>query len=1037
MVSKCGGLVKMTEMKINSWLLIMILMLMFISYPVVSVLITDINAFDYPVNIHQQTLCLDENYYTWEDDFFNAQKIDESYSENFIVDNGYVEMYGTFPQWTNAEWMRMKVITIENVELINDCVLKLIIHYDSDMKSDYSDIRFKFNNDDYWLPYWIEEINPEPNDPYVIVWVRIASLPLGQSYIYLFYGNPSASDQSDYWQVFDENSWENYYTHDHQVTYHMESEGAWDPDVIWGDNTFFVCWEEGIPRYLPLGMIFKQQIRGCFYSEDGEQIGNRFDITPWVSGSTNSFRCENPSGAFGEVGSEKHFFVCFEYYNNPNDPLSRDIKGAIVPTYTETIEDVTTFDICLSSGNQADPIVTYDDDNQRFFVVWEDGREGTNNYNIYGKLFDISGNSIGSEKIITDRPNSQCEPWVAYDDINNHFMIVWEEGIDPELGPFEIWGQLFTLNGDPLGDEKRLSPEGLAGTDYNFPCVAFCDLTERFLVAWQEDDLSNDQWYGHIWGKILDENGNTIIDTFKIANGAFERTNVVPHLSSSFFVVYDGGGDVWGNLVSSDGDVNPYVLQLTDGESEPADWANIDSSGEKIFVSWEDTRIIYIDPYDGLDLPDVFANVWSFNTPSSSDVSYTFGDEHSLVLQAYITSEQIMPENLESWHRFSANKTGSISFDIVDGTDPSLVLMRDVSSGMSLSSLPTQSIRLKALFERQDSSTSPKLDKWAVQYVGRDEDPPVTRVQDVEGVTGLNDWYISETVILWLIAEDYPEDTGSGIEGTYYTLNDGLTNEYNIASGIQLSVSQSSNWMNDWLVNFWSVDKTGNTENKEKAENYRRIKIDADKPHIEIISPANEEQVETPFWVQADASDNVDIDRVEFDIEPFGEREGLPYVDTEPPFEWYCDVEQENIGKTISYNSLGTLGVNLMLRAQVYDESGQTWIHEVWIYIKNWRDSIEYTSENCLIIGFASPFIKDKEQIITSTESLFTNSYFYPYIKYLGWEINQGLSYIISNQNKSYLVKNHHFGFASSFKGFLLFDYTFFIGYADYVKIRL
>ncbi len=891
----------------------------------------------------------DDNYYTWEDTFDNAQKIDETYSEHYLVEEGHVEMYGTYPQWTNSDWARMKKITIDSQMQIDDCVIKLIVDYDSDMKSDYGDLRFKFENDNYWLPYWIEEKNPVPNDPYAIVWIRIASLPEGESNVYMFYGNPSVTDQSQYWDVFDENSWQKKYAHDHQVTYHMESEGAWDPDVTWGDNKFFVTWEEGIPKYLPLGMIFKQQIRGCFYSEDGEKIGNRFDITPWDSSPTTPFRYENPASAYGKSGSIKNFFVAYEYYNTPNDALSRDIKGAIVPTNTNDISDVATFDICTSSGNQADPVVAYDDGNNRFFVVWEDGREGTSNYNIYGRFFDLNGNPVGSEKVISNRPNSQVEPWIAFDDVNNHYMVVWEEGIDASDGPFEIWGQLFTINGNPLGDSQRLSPQGTSGTDYNFPCVAFCSLTERFLVTWQEGDISSGDWYGHIWGKILDENGNPVINTFKIANGAYERTNVVPHLSSSFFVVYDGNGDIWGKLVSSDGNVNPYVLQLSDSESDPADWANIGSSGQKIFVAWEDTRIEYPSPYENLNLPDVFANVWSFNTPSASDVSYSFGVEKSLVLEAYVVSDPIAPVNLQSWHEFDAVKNGDISFDIVDGNNPTDVIKRDISAGASIQNIQESSIRLKAIFSRDNPSTSPTLEAWSVTYVGEDSQPPATTVEDVEGVQGLNNWYISESVILWLKSEDYPDDTGSGVDETYYTLNNGPTQIYNEGSGIQLSVSQQSSWKGEWDVNFWSVDKSGNAENKNDDENKRTIRIDADRPYVEITTPANEEQVETPFWVRAAPSDNVGIERVEFDIEPFGEREGLPYKDYEPPYEWYCDEEQQSA----IFDSLGdphAAGVSVMVRAQAFDESGQTWIHEVWVYISNWESgSGDFQNNLCLI----------------------------------------------------------------------------------------
>ena len=871
----------------------------------------------------------DDPYYTWDDDFSNAQKIDSSHSQGYIVEGGEVKIYGNYPMWTNPSWTRMKEITIDSSEALEDASIKLIIDYDTDMRSDYGDLRYKIGNDDYWLPYWIEEKDPEPNDPYAIVWLKVPTLNSGLNTMYVFYGNPGAEDISDYWAVFDEESWQKKYVHDHKVTVHMETEGAWDPDVAYGGGKFLVTWEEGSPFNILPPLIFQQQIRACYYDEEGNVVGNRFDI---VEEETPPYRYENPSSAYGSG----KYFVAFEHYNTPNDLLSRDIEGAVVSGTT-----VDRFDICTSSGNQADPVVAYDSSNSRFFVVWEDGRQGTGNYNIYGKLFRPDGSSVGGEKVISNRPNSQCEPWIAFDNVNNHYMIVWEEGIDPEDGPFEIWGQLFDVNGNPLGSAQKLSPDATGTTDYNFPCVAFCELKEKFLVTWQDDDISSGDWYGHIWGKILDENGGIEVDTFKIANGAYERTQVVNHLSSSFFVVYDGNGDVWGKLVTSEGSVNPYVLQLSDGESDPADWAGVDSSGERIFVSWEDERVVYTEPYESLDMPDIYANVWSFNTPSGSNIDYVYGEEKTLILEAVIVSVTIESINWQNWQSFDATKTGDVTFDIVSGENPDNVLKRDISPGGSLQGISSSSIRLKATLTRNNPSSSPTIDKWSVEYVGLDELPPRTTVEGVDGVQGLNDWYISEGVTVWLHAEDFPEDTGSRVANTYYTLNGGPRQTYNKDEGLQLTVSQDSSWHGSWDINFWSVDNSGNVEDKNKPENTRNIKIDADRPYVEITTPANEEQVETPFWVRANPSDNVGIERVDFDIEPFGEREGLPYNDSEPPYEWYCDVEQQGDEQISKYKSGSNdpyqAGVNVMVRAQAYDESGQTWIHEVWVHITNWE----------------------------------------------------------------------------------------------------
>jgi len=69
----------------------------------------------------------------------------------------------------------------------------------------------------------------------------------------------------------------------------------------------------------------------------------------------------------------------------------------------------------------------------------------------------------------------------------------------------------------------------------------------------------------------------------------------------------------------------------------------------------------------------------------------------------------------------------------------------------------------------------------------------------------------------------------------------------------------------------------------------------------------------------------------------------LPYRDDDFPYEWQCNISfggsSYNI-QTISNGDAQPLGnVNKMIRARVYDESGQVWTDENWINIKTSIDS--------------------------------------------------------------------------------------------------
>ncbi|MCX6667768.1 MAG: DUF2341 domain-containing protein [Euryarchaeota archaeon] len=877
---------------------------------------------------------LDGNYFTWEDLFNDATKIDPTMSYNYDVAGGFVKIKNTYALWTDPAWTRMKQVTITNNagELLYNYAIHLIINYDSDMRPDYGDLRFKHESSgDVLLNYWMESYDASSAS----VWVKIPYIPTSSSMMYLFYGNPSATSQSDFYSVFTD--WEEFWPNDEQITYHSNNEGAWDPDVAYGNGEFLVAWEEGQAWWPPYTWGFKQEIRASMYDSDGTRVV--FDNLVYQD-STLYYRNENPSIDYG--GGK--YFIAWEHYDTVANPsvTTEDIKARTVVRNGNQLQLGTVINVCSASDCQADANVQYDSVNNRFCVVWEDARSGESNYNIYGRLYDTNGNPVGGEKNICTAANSQCEPWVAYDPINGQYMIVWEEGITPDNGPFSLKAGLFDESLNQIGSTITIAT-GSDSVDYNFPCVEFSEETQRYLVTYNNDDISDGDSWGNVWGKIFDDSGNVVVDTFQIKTGDFVRTDIVPYLSSSFFVSFNSkdpsseSGLIWGKLVSSDGDVFTGDVQLSASTSAEADWVNMAVGNGKIFVAWEDIRITYPPPYN--NYPDAYGNLWNLNIPSGSEVTYSIGEEKTLLLEAQLTSIAIDPENLLAWYDFNAISEGTITFDVLNGAGDT-VLIQGINPEQSLQSLDPIAIRLRAHFTRSNPSYTPTLNSWLVRYIGEDLVAPVTELDNISGSQGLNGWYTSQGVTVWLSFYDLPEGTGSGVNHTYYTLNDGPTQEYIVGSGIPLVVTQDMQWTGNWAVNFWSVDRSGNIEDKAQPDNTIQIKIDAERPYVVITEPADEQQVQVPFWVRANASDNAAIDYVEFDIEPFGQNPGLPYrVDAPGPYEWQCTVGASYSLQVGSGGDVQPLGVNKMIRARVYDQSGQSWTCEHWIYIKTSIDS--------------------------------------------------------------------------------------------------
>jgi len=154
-------------------------------------------------------------------------------------------------------------------------------------------------------------------------------------------------------------------------------------------------------------------------------------------------------------------------------------------------QDIT---ISIAANDQRAPCISYDSVNQRFLVVWEDYRSGTN-FDIYGQLINAMGSLFGTNLTISTASNNQYDPSVAYSPANQRFLVVWE---DYRSGTnFDIYGQLISTTGTLIGGNFTIST---APDDQWYPSVAYDSVNQRFLVAW-EDNRSGTTW--NIYGQLI------------------------------------------------------------------------------------------------------------------------------------------------------------------------------------------------------------------------------------------------------------------------------------------------------------------------------------------------------------------------------------------------------------------------------------------------------------------------------------------------------------------------------------------------------
>ena len=760
----------------------------------------------------------DGSTFFWGDDFLDFSMIDPLLSHDYLLNisgSGTISMKNTFSAWKNPMWDRVKTFDVSNQggESVVDLILDVTVYYDADMQPDFDDIRFADEQGNF-LTYFISE---KVNGDYAKVFVQIPEILAGETlHYFLFYGNHVVSDASSD-EIFELN--EVTIEEDVRVSY-VFSEGAWDPDTAFGNNKFFVAWEEGIGP--TTSRVVPRQIHGRTYDVDGANPNPDPVVDDIIiSVNLNNYHAENPSVAYG--GGK--FFIVWEE-NSVILPNQVDIKGAFVSSNGGIYNRIT---ICDVTSGQFDPEVAYDAESNRFMVVWEDARAGSTNYNVYGKLFTTSGSQVGSEILVDVASSNQAQPEICSDS-NGNFLVVYEQGSNAETGPFSVYGCRFDQNGNKLGSRFSIA-SGSSSTDYIFPAATFNAETSRYCVVFNDGDVSQNPdaryaYDGNIWGKILDETGATVTSNFIIQSGYdYMKADVLPYFESMFFVAYDDTDHIWGRLMSSDGQFISDRQGLCDDINQDVDWVDLTAGLGNIFAVWEDERILD-------SLTDVYGSVWqlSFAT-GGSDVVYDVGSESSLVLETVVTSLPVMPDEFREWYEFFSDyqltPNSDCVFDIINETGQT-VLFSDVSSGNDISSVLEPVIRLRATFTRSTPEDTPLLDSWNVTgLVGTDIEPPWTDIFLNPATPNEHGWYNQSITITF---EAHDNISISENITTYYKINDGSLMLYDAENNPVISTEGPDN-----KIEFWSVDEK---ENEELPHNLvEDINIDRTYPYTKIDEP--------------------------------------------------------------------------------------------------------------------------------------------------------------------------------------------------------
>jgi hypothetical protein len=127
-------------------------------------------------------------------------------------------------------------------------------------------------------------------------------------------------------------------------------------------------------------------------------------------------------------------------------------------------------------GDQLAPDVAFGTADGVHQVVWHDGAG-----NVYGRIANADGTPAAARVGISIGASQQARAAVAYDDVANRFLTVWQ---DRRVGNWDIFGQLTTGMGALNGANFQFPSNARQAQN---PAVAFSHDSVHFYVNWDRD----------------------------------------------------------------------------------------------------------------------------------------------------------------------------------------------------------------------------------------------------------------------------------------------------------------------------------------------------------------------------------------------------------------------------------------------------------------------------------------------------------------------------------------------------------------------
>ena len=203
---------------------------------------------------------------------------------------------------------------------------------------------------------------------------------------------------------------------------------------------------------------------------------------------------ERPDVVYNSAKDE--YLVIWQDYRRGNwDIYGHRVSGQCSPLGDE-------FPVSQEPERQWYPALAYNSGENQYLAVWWDHRNAATGGDIYGQRLSPGGESLGDDFPISTAQGLQRFPDAAYSNFDNEYLVVWEDYRNPTSTAFDIYGQRVTSDGKIKGDNFPIST---APDNQEHPALVYNDLEDQCLAVWQDDRNYNAlSWevYGELLGDV-------------------------------------------------------------------------------------------------------------------------------------------------------------------------------------------------------------------------------------------------------------------------------------------------------------------------------------------------------------------------------------------------------------------------------------------------------------------------------------------------------------------------------------------------------